>query len=75
MTEIFLLRVRDASMVRDIVKEYPKTPAFAFIQDALLTRNWWPPVRDTNKLHLGEDIRRKLRALIDVAVRLNTAPR
>lgn len=75
MTEIFLLKVEDAAIVKEIVERYPNTPAFPFIQDNLLELNWWSAYdKERGQLVLYKH-RKKIQQIIDEAVRLNTASR
>lgn len=71
MTEIFLLKVQDASVVKDIVGGYPNTPAFAFIQKTILELDWWSSFdRPRWRLFLDQH-REEVLDMVDVAVRLN----
>jgi len=75
MTEIFLLKVEDAAVVKEIVAKYPNTPAFPFIQESLLELNWWSAYdKERGQLVLYKH-RKKIQQIIDEAVRLNTASR
>ena len=40
MTEIFLRKIQDSSDIQEVVKKYPSTPAFSFIQKELLKLDW-----------------------------------
>ena len=40
MTEIFLRKIQDSAEIQKIVKKYPNTPAFSFIQKELLELQW-----------------------------------
>ena len=40
MTEIFLRKIQDIAYIQQIVKKYPSTPAFSFIQKELLELRW-----------------------------------
>ena len=40
MTEIFLKKIQDSAEMQKIVKKYPSTPAFSFIQKELLELQW-----------------------------------
>lgn len=75
MTEIFLLKVQDASIVKDIVEGYPNTSAFSFIQISILEFDWSLSFDERYGAFFLYEHRNEVENLIDAAVRLNTASR
>jgi hypothetical protein len=71
MTEIFLRKIQDRTDVQKIVKKYPSTPAFSFIQKELLELRW----RKAHNLARGElelfGFRLDIRQIIHRAARLS----
>ncbi|KAF8638749.1 hypothetical protein AX17_001990 [Amanita inopinata Kibby_2008] len=69
MTEIFLRKAQGEAIVREIVKRYPSTPAFSFVQEKLLKLHWWPAYdAERGELELLR-YRNETRKIIDGAVR------
>lgn len=75
MTEIFLLKVQDASVVKEIVEKYPNTPAFSFIQNTVLKLDWSSSFDTTYGSLFLYGHWREAEEMIDAAVRLNVASR
>lgn len=71
MAEIFLLRVQDESVVKEIVKEYQKTPAFVFNQESLLRLTFQQPHLPYKPVYDLINIAGALEGTIARAVQLN----
>lgn len=74
MVEITLLQVKDGRAITEIIKRYPTTPAFLFIQEKVLKIPSWHAIGEEG--HKGYFIWQRLEEILqflEEAVQLNTA--
>jgi len=71
MANIFLLQIKEEHAVEDVIRNYPNTPAFAFIQEFLLEMDLAPLYDERFRYNFDRSSELKLVGMVAEAVELN----